>query len=808
MRTRLPIFLILLLTLPAHAATNVFREGIAVEALSRAGRISFPIDEVERSIINGTWQRPKAGDVVLALDGGEKHWTNLVAGTNEWFEGRAMRGGYLYVPVIAEKAEVRLLEAVGHGSVYVNGEPRVGDVYQYGWSLLPVKLKAGTNDFLFQSARGRLRARLIDAPTTVFINNRDMTLPDLHSGDNETWGAAIVINPRESSTTAVLKFEGPDGAVLTPTPSIPGLSFRKVPFRIRIREPEGEKVTAKLSVSNVGRDGEDVQVSLRVRGPRQSFKETFFSEMDGSLQYFGVQPPSNPGEARALFLSLHGASVEAIGQADAYSPKTWGWLVAPTNRRPYGFDWEDWGRKDALEVLQHAKKEFGTAPDRTYLTGHSMGGHGTWQLGVTFPDQFASIGPSAGWVSFFSYGGKSRDTNVSTLQAILTSASASSDTLLLSTNLQHLGVYILHGDADDNVPVSEARAMRKQLEGFHRDWDYYEQPKAGHWWDASDEAGADCVDWRPMFDFFARHRIPRDSEIRKIKFTTMNPAVSSKSHWVTIWQQTRSLQPSTVDLEFDPGVGRLRGNSTNVELLLVEANRLGAPLKKLQLDGDTIELQPTNRIWLERSEHWKVSEEPYIEDKGPERSGPFKEAFGRQMIFVYGTHGTPQENEWAYAKARFDAESWWYRGNGAVDLVPDDRFDPNVDRDRSVILYGNAQTHRSWKGLVSDSPVQIQKGKAQIGDHVYPDISAGALFVRPRPGSMLALVGVVSGTDVKGMRSTNRLPYFAAGVGYPDFTLFDFTNGAKGNDAVIAAGYFGNDWQLAPAQMAEAAGQK
>ena len=54
----------------------------------------------------------------------------------------------------------------------------------------------------------------------------------------------------------------------------------------------------------------------------------------------------------ALFLSVHGASVEATNQARAYAQKDWGHLVAPTNRRPYGFSWEDWGRMDALEVLE------------------------------------------------------------------------------------------------------------------------------------------------------------------------------------------------------------------------------------------------------------------------------------------------------------------------------------------------------------------------------------------------------------------------------------------------------------------------
>ena len=84
------------------------------------------------------------------------------------------------------------------------------------------------------------------------------------------------------------------------------------------------------------------------------------------------------------------------GQARCYAPKSWGHVVAPTNRRRFGFDWEDWGRMDAMEVLEEAQARFGTDPRRTYLTGHSMGGHGTWNLGAHFPDRFAAIAPICG----------------------------------------------------------------------------------------------------------------------------------------------------------------------------------------------------------------------------------------------------------------------------------------------------------------------------------------------------------------------------------------------------------------------------
>ena len=42
-----------------------------------------------------------------------------------------------------------------------NGEPRMGDPYQTGMVRLPVLLRPGTNDFLFQGSRGRIWAKLV-----------------------------------------------------------------------------------------------------------------------------------------------------------------------------------------------------------------------------------------------------------------------------------------------------------------------------------------------------------------------------------------------------------------------------------------------------------------------------------------------------------------------------------------------------------------------------------------------------------------------------------------------------------------------
>src|SRR4029078_4126792 len=120
---------------------------------------------------------------------------------------------------------------------------------------------------------------------------------------------------------------------------------------------------------------------------------------------------------------------------------------------------------------------------------------------------------------------------------------------------------------------------------------------------------------------------------------------------------------------------------------------------------------------LERREgRWTIASELDYSAKGPLRNGPFKEAFNHRMVFVYGKRGTAEENAWAYAKARFDAESWLYRGNGAVDVIADSEFDAAVDPDRGVILYGNADSNEAWNELLGKSPVQVKRSFMKIGD--------------------------------------------------------------------------------------------
>ncbi|MBM3213395.1 alpha/beta hydrolase [Candidatus Poribacteria bacterium] len=788
---------------PVCAEPIVPTSCLMIARVARTGRTPLHTDFVEAQIIRDA-PPPQEGDAIALADGESAVWERSELDADGNFSG-SFRGGYAYVAVDVPDARVMILEASGTREVTVNGEPRVGDLYGTGIVRLPVRLRSGRNDLYFAAGRGRLRVRLVEPDAPSMIQAPDMTLPDLIAGEaSDMWSAAVVVNASSAALTgARIAAQIGNSVVETDTPAIAPLSMRKVEFRIAA-EPIADhtEVPLRLTLLSASRAALHEQTTtLRVRTSTQTRKVTFVSGIDGSVQYYAVNPSyGESGSRPALVLTLHGAGVEAIGQADAYSPKSWAHIVAPTNRRPYGFDWEDWGRIDAIEVLDLAQSSLRTDPSRTYLTGHSMGGHGTWQVGGTVPSRFAAIGPSAGWISFRTYSGRREPDSPSYFgDGLLTRAAASSDTLALVPNYEHYGVYVLHGDADDNVPVEQARQMREQLEPFHKDFQYFEQPGAGHWWDASDEPGADCVDWAPMFDFFARHAVPSDRATRRVRFITANPSASADSHWLRIEAQQRALVPSSADVTMDPHRRRFRGTTENVERLSLDASVLTDGEIVVELDGSHLTVPaPTNgRLVLARTpDGWTHAPAADSWSKGPVRGGLFKAAFTNRFVFVVGTRGSEAETTWARAKARYDSEQWWYRGNGSVEIIDDAAFSPSEYTDRSVILYGNADTNAAWSVLLPDCPVRVTRGSVAIGDRAVQGDDLACLFVYPRADSDTASVGVVSGTGIVGSRLTDRLPYFLSGVGYADVTVMGSETLTEPTAGVRVTGFFGNDWSV------------
>ncbi|MCE9563491.1 MAG: prolyl oligopeptidase family serine peptidase [Planctomycetes bacterium] len=782
------------------APPTVPSEVLVVPAVSLGGRNPLPIDPIAASLASPEWQAPKVGDKLTISGGPTRIWT-----ASPVKDGTLAipPGGFAYMPVKSDAARVVVLHATGNGMVYVNGEPRVGDIYGNGYVRLPVALREGVNDFLFAAGRGPAKVAFLEPKAAAELDGGDATLPDLRVGVLADTVAALPVRNCTTEIAADLVLEATIGDQKPTTTDVPSLlpaSVRKVGFRLVGTAPEAAgPMPLRIRLLRKGKPEplDTLELKLQVVKPEATQRRTFISDIDGSVQYYSLVPakPTTDGKKPGLVLTLHGASVEAAGQAACYPPKPGMHIVAATNRRPFGFDWEDWGRLDALEVLSHASRDLGTDPRRTYLTGHSMGGHGTWHIGVTFPDRFAAIAPSAGWVSMWSYAGMKKDPNSTPERELVLRASGPSDTLALVRNLVSTGVYVLHGDQDDNVPVDQARTMRRELAEFHSNFVYREQPGAGHWW------GNACVDWPPIFEFFANHELPERAAVKRVEFRTANPRVSADCHWLRIEAQLKAFLISKAEFTCDAEKRSFRGTTENIARLSLDLTPFtpGKPVSVV-IDGQTVEdiawPKGEARVWLVRDgDKWAAIPKPSADMKGPHRNGAFKDVFRNRVVFVYATKGTPAENAWALAKARYDAEVFWYRGNGSIDVIADTAFDPKAEPNRNVVLYGRAGMNAAWKPLLETSPVQVTSGAVKIEERVTKGDSLGVLLVRPRPGSDTAMVGAVAGTGMLGLRATERLPYFASGIGYPDWTVFD----ARG---VVGAGYFGNDWKSANGESA------
>ncbi|HUI65936.1 MAG TPA: alpha/beta hydrolase, partial [Bacteroidota bacterium] len=170
--------------------------------------------------------------------------------------------------------------------------------------------------------------------------------------------------------------------------------------------------------------------------------------------------------------------------------------------------------------------------------------------------------------------------------------------------------------------------------------------------------------------------------------------------------------------------------------------------------------------------------------------------FHHKVVFVYGTAGSGEENRWAFEKSRFDAERFWYQGNGSIEVVSDADFRAADYPESNVVLYGNAATNSAWSSLLLESPVQIQRGEIRFGASAYKGDDLACVVIRPRTGTTDLCVGAIGGSGAKGMRLTDRMPYLLPGVAFPDVVVARTSMLEKGEEGVEAAGFFGLDWSL------------
>lgn len=147
----------------------------------------------------------------------------------------------------------------------------------------------------------------------------------------------------------------------------------------------------------------------------------------------------------------------------------------------------------ALKTLDRTVEEFNGDPQRLYVTGISMGGHGTWCVTARAPGKFAAIVPICGFVNV------KRPDLPAERKAFVPKdfpfVNSPDPYVVVASQISKVPAWIFHGGADTVVPPDESRRMFQTLKASGFDVKYTEYDGVGHnSWDKA-YAEPDLVRW-------------------------------------------------------------------------------------------------------------------------------------------------------------------------------------------------------------------------------------------------------------------------------------------------------------------------
>jgi hypothetical protein len=223
---------------------------------------SFPVDPVFNKFLMEPGTQVREGEVFdIDSFGKELKWKAITVDSTNSFSGRDLRSGYVYLNYNSGSEKTVLFEASGHSLASINGYPYEGDHYDFGWNLIPMKLKKGNNIFVLKVGRfPRIRARILEPKAEVQFTTRDVMVPDLLLEEDMDYKAAIrVINASDKwirKYAIVAKVNGQE--LTTKINDIPPFTVYKIPFSIPPSTLDTSLAKVNVDLSLIQSNGQQV----------------------------------------------------------------------------------------------------------------------------------------------------------------------------------------------------------------------------------------------------------------------------------------------------------------------------------------------------------------------------------------------------------------------------------------------------------------------------------------------------------------------------------------------------------------------
>jgi dienelactone hydrolase len=545
--------------------------------------------------------------------------------------------------------------------------------------------------------------------------------------------------------------------------------------------------------------------------PGFSTIRAYRSAIDGSLQPYAVTLPAAYGrEPRKwrIDVVLHGRGknlneVSFIHQHhDKPAAKDQDFIqIAIYGRGNNAYRWA--GEVDVSEAIDHfvavervLNRGHLLDPNRVVLRGFSMGGAGTWHLGLHRPDRWCCLGPGAGFTTTHGYIKNLPDQ----LPAYQESCLRIYDAVDYAENAFNVPIVAYSGAKDpqkkaaDNI---EARLKKLGIAMTH-----IIAPDLEHKFPAEWQKKAEA--------FYGKHAAAGKPDYPdRVKFVTYTMKYPS-CQWVEILGLERHYEKTVVDAE-----------CTEAEFIVKTANVRGLRLQMkigktaettVKIDGDTLTCKPqlvasgTYQIYLQRrGGRWTSSLYQRVlvdRQQHPQKTmglqGPLDDAFTSAFLCVRGTGKPWHDATHKYAEAnleRFKAE-WakYWRG----DLpVKDDTEITNADyATKNLILFGDPSSNSIIANVLDGLPLQWTKETITLHDKSYAAKDHVPVMIYPSPLQPDRYIVLNSGHTFRkaDYEGTNALLYPRLG----DFAMLRLAGGERNplQVDVATAGLFDEFWKL------------
>jgi len=547
----------------------------------------------------------------------------------------------------------------------------------------------------------------------------------------------------------------------------------------------------------------------------------FISAVDGSVQPYGLVVPAgyDPAQPMRLDVVLHGStSATGIGELlfiNAFDPGDDAESATSTNNfieaRPMGRLGENAyrfeGETDVDEVIEAVCRDYRIDRSRIVLRGSSLGGVGTWQLGLKRPDRFVVLGPAAGPVDTYVFANSPWEhfVRLDPLTPWQKTMLHMVDAIDYTANAAMVPVVAAMGDKDPYFTSQLLIENAFAQEGIP--FVGLVDRGAGH--------GITTQVMQEQLRLLGEHAAKgRDPFPKLVHFVTWTLKYS-RCDWLEVLGLEAHYQRAEIEARIAADGSITVAEPRNITRFAIHPPAIQDPGAFVTVGGTKIDLpaQSTGNslpVVIERHDgKWQYQgtlDAAALTGKRLGLQGPIDDAFARPFVCVRGTGKAwnPAVGAWADANLKRFADEWRRHYRGYLPTKNDTEVTDDDVRRANLILFGDPGSNRWISKILPQLPIQWTRDTLQLGKdrHAAADHGVQLICPNPLPGAAGRYVVLNSGHTYHDAELRFSYMVFPRLGDWAIVKVGDLPPGAPVTtvmETVLDSGFFDETWRIRPA---------